>query len=141
MAPRTRLSQPSCMTPLKPGWGSCQGGDQKTIRRRRRIYRGRDIRYGRRSEATLARAQAELCGSRPRCLAVRLVSAADKLHNARSILKDLRAEGEAAWRRFNAGREDQLWYYRTLVDALREAGGLEDLVEELDEVVGEIQQS
>jgi hypothetical protein len=48
------------------------------------------------------------------------------------------AEGEAAWRRFNAGREDQLWYYRELVDALREAGGLEDLVEELDEVVGEI---
>ena len=69
---------------------------------------------------------------------VRLVSAADKLHNARSILKDLRAEGEAAWRRFNAGREDQLWYYRELVDALREAGGLEDLVDELDEVVGEI---
>jgi hypothetical protein len=51
------------------------------------------------------------------------------------------AEGQAAWRRFNAGREDQLWYYRELVDALREAGGLEDLVEELDEVVGEIQQS
>jgi hypothetical protein len=69
---------------------------------------------------------------------VRLVAAADKLHNARSILKDLRVESEAAWRRFNAGREDQLWYYRALVDALREAGGLEDLVEELDEVVREI---
>ena len=66
---------------------------------------------------------------------VRLVPAADKLHNAHSILKDLRAEGEAAWRRFNAGREDQLWYYRALVDAFREAGGLEDLIEELDEVV------
>jgi (p)ppGpp synthase/HD superfamily hydrolase len=39
---------------------------------------------------------------------VRLVSAADKLHNARSILRDLRAEGEAAWRRFSVGKEDQL---------------------------------
>src|SRR5829696_6570189 len=37
-------------------------------------------------------------GEAPR--SVRLVSAADKLHNARSILVDLRAEGEAAWRRF-----------------------------------------
>ena len=50
---------------------------------------------------------------------VRLVSAADKLHNARSILKDLRAEGEVTWQRFSAGREDQLWYYRALVDAFR----------------------
>lgn len=69
---------------------------------------------------------------------VRLVSAADKLHNARSILRDLRAEGEAAWRRFSAGKEDQLWYYRALVDAFREADGLEELVDELDQVVGEI---
>ena len=71
---------------------------------------------------------------------VRLVSAADKLHNARSILKDLRAEGDAAWRRFNAGREDQLWYYRALVDAFREAGDLEDLIQELDGVVEDIEQ-
>jgi (p)ppGpp synthase/HD superfamily hydrolase len=70
---------------------------------------------------------------------VLLVSAADKLHNARSILKDLRAEGEAAWLRFNAGREDQIWYYKALVDAFREAGGLENLVEELDEIVENIE--
>jgi len=69
---------------------------------------------------------------------VRLVSAADKLHNARSILADLRAEGEAAWRRFNAGKEDQIWYYRALVDAFREAGGANELVDELERVVEEI---
>jgi len=46
------------------------------------------------------------------------VSLADKLHNARSILRDLRAAGPGAdevWTRFNVGREDQLWYYRSLV--------------------------
>ena len=75
-------------------------------------------------------------GEAPR--SVRLVSAADKLHNARSILADLRAEGEAAWRRFNAGKEDQLWYYRALVEALRAAGGTDDLVDELERVVEEI---
>jgi hypothetical protein len=68
----------------------------------------------------------------------RLVSAADKLHNARSILRDLRAEGEVTWQRFNAGREDQLWYYRALVDAFRTAGGAEEIVAELEQVVEEI---
>lgn len=46
----------------------------------------------------------------------RLVSAADKLHNIRSILSDYRAIGESVWSRFNGGREGTLWYYRTLRD-------------------------
>jgi len=46
----------------------------------------------------------------------RLVSAADKLNNVRSILSDYRAIGESVWSRFNGGREGTLWYYRTLRD-------------------------
>jgi (p)ppGpp synthase/HD superfamily hydrolase len=46
----------------------------------------------------------------------RLVSAADKLNNVRSILSDYRAVGESIWSRFNGGREGTLWYYRTLLD-------------------------
>ncbi len=46
----------------------------------------------------------------------RLVSAADKLNNIRSILSDYRAIGESVWSRFNGGREGTLWYYRTLRD-------------------------
>jgi len=46
----------------------------------------------------------------------RLVSAADKLNNVRSILSDYRQVGEAIWSRFNGGREGTLWYYRTLCD-------------------------
>lgn len=68
----------------------------------------------------------------------RLVSAADKLHNARSILADLRVEGEAAWRRFKVGKKEQLWYYRALVEAFRAAEGTEELVNELDRVVEEM---
>src|SRR5579864_6014324 len=45
-----------------------------------------------------------------------LVSAADKLYNARSILSDYREFGESIWERFNAGREGTLWYYRALVN-------------------------
>lgn len=69
----------------------------------------------------------------------RLVSVAGKLHNARSILRDLRTEGDALWRRFTGSKEETLWYYRALVEAFRAAEGLEDLVEELDDVVGDIE--
>jgi len=46
----------------------------------------------------------------------RLVSAADKLNNIRSIISDYRSIGESVWSRFNGGREGTLWYYRTLRD-------------------------
>jgi (p)ppGpp synthase/HD superfamily hydrolase len=46
----------------------------------------------------------------------RLVSAADKLNNVRSIVSDYRAVGESIWSRFKGGREGTLWYYRTLRD-------------------------
>jgi GTP pyrophosphokinase len=69
---------------------------------------------------------------------VRLVSAADKLHNARSVLADLRCLGEDLWPRFNGGRKGTLWYYRALVEAFRSAGS-NPVVEELDRVVGELE--
>jgi (p)ppGpp synthase/HD superfamily hydrolase len=43
-----------------------------------------------------------------------LVSCADKLHNARCILGDLKTHRGAVWKRFSAGKEAQLWYYRSL---------------------------
>jgi (p)ppGpp synthase/HD superfamily hydrolase len=49
----------------------------------------------------------------------RLVSAADKLNNVRSILADYREVREAIWERFNGGREGTLWYYRTLLEEFR----------------------
>jgi (p)ppGpp synthase/HD superfamily hydrolase len=62
-----------------------------------------------RKEAYIRRLKKEDSGTR-------LVSAADKLNNVRSILSDYRAIGEAVWERFNGGREGTLWYYRTLRD-------------------------
>ncbi len=49
---------------------------------------------------------------------VRLVSAADKLHNARSILLDYRKLGEPVWERFAGKREGTLWYYRAVAREL-----------------------
>lgn len=67
----------------------------------------------------------------------RLVSAADKLHNARAILADYRMVGEALWERFNAGRDGVLWYYQALVAAFKERG-TSPIIEELDRVVKEL---
>ena len=69
---------------------------------------------------------------------VRLVSAADKLHNARSILADLRLSGEELWDHFTGGKQGTLWYYRALTEAYKRAGG-NAIVEELDRVVREIE--
>lgn len=44
------------------------------------------------------------------------VSLADKVHNARSTVNDLEAEGASVWKRFNAGYRDQLWWYGSLAD-------------------------
>ena len=70
---------------------------------------------------------------------VRLVSAADKLHNARSILADLRVSGDALWGRFTGGKEGTLWYYRALAGALGAAGTNAAVVEELGRVVRKIE--
>ena len=44
------------------------------------------------------------------------VSLADKVHNARSILRDLRKPeiDEKIWTRFSQPKDEMLWYYRSL---------------------------
>jgi (p)ppGpp synthase/HD superfamily hydrolase len=46
-----------------------------------------------------------------------LVSAADKLHNARAILRNLREPGPSVWDRFSATREQTLDNYASLIEA------------------------
>jgi (p)ppGpp synthase/HD superfamily hydrolase len=67
---------------------------------------------------------------------VRLVSSADKLHNARTVLSDYRLLGEDLWTRFNGKKEGTLWYYRAVVDVLQ---GDSPIVEELDRTVSELE--
>jgi (p)ppGpp synthase/HD superfamily hydrolase len=72
----------------------------------------------------------------------RLVSAADKLNNVRSILSDYRQVGESIWARFNGGREGSLWYYRALLQEFlrrkpnRLMRELELAVRELEDMAG-----
>ena len=70
--------------------------------------------------------------------AVLRVALADKVHNARSIVRDYRAEGHALWDRFtNKTPGDQLWYYDELLRffVARRPGPLaEDLERAVDEL-------
>lgn len=59
---------------------------------------------------------------------LKLIACADKLHNAESMHRDLDAVGAEVWDRFTASREDTLWYYRSVVDALANAWDHELLV-------------
>ncbi len=68
----------------------------------------------------------------------RVVSAADKLHNAREILKDYRQGGEQVWQRFKGKREGTLWYYRALADEFSRENNW--MVRELQRVVCELEQ-
>jgi len=68
----------------------------------------------------------------------RRVSCADKVHNARSILRDYRALGEELWKRLNASGDETLWYYRELVRAFRQPDAT-PVVDELDRVVSDLE--
>lgn len=83
---------------------------------------------------------------------VRLVSAADKLHNARAILMDYRQDGPKVWERFTGRRDGTLWYYNELAKffrcSLNESDsrseewareGYRRIVEELNRVVAELE--
>ena len=67
---------------------------------------------------------------------IKLVSACDKLHNATAIARDLRdpAVGSKVWSRFTASKAEVRWYYRSLVEALRQ-GWEHRVVNELSAVV------
>ena len=71
---------------------------------------------------------------------VLLVSAADKLHNARSILSDLREHGDEVWARFNRGAPEQLWYYGSLRDVFlrRLPGRLSDELDRTVRAIGDL---
>ncbi len=74
-------------------------------------------------------------------LEVKFVVCADKLHNIRSIARDCRKVGDRVWRRFRRGREDQRWYYTSLVNSLRsrrKSASYEKLYKELKREVEEV---
>lgn len=71
---------------------------------------------------------------------VRFILAADKLQNARCILKEYKQQGEKLWENFKGGREGTIWYYSAIVSEFRKELGspISPIAEALDRVVDEI---
>jgi len=69
---------------------------------------------------------------------VLLISAADKLYNARAILDDYRKIGPQVWTRFKRGRKHQLWYFRELLKVFK-AAGKNRIVAELERVTDKLE--
>lgn len=69
----------------------------------------------------------------------RWVCAADKLHNAATILSDLRRtmEPETVWSRSTGGRDTVRWYAR-VADRLREVGFDAPILDELAAIIAEL---
>jgi (p)ppGpp synthase/HD superfamily hydrolase len=69
-----------------------------------------------------------------------LVSVADKLHNIRAIVTDSRQIGDRVWLRFNreASKEDQLRFYRQLIEILRQIAVPTAIVHEMDKLLKEL---
>lgn len=61
---------------------------------------------------------------------VRLVSAADKIYNIRSLIKDYRLLGEEIWSHFQTGKEGTSWYYQELIKAFSQSE-ITPIIEEL----------
>jgi (p)ppGpp synthase/HD superfamily hydrolase len=69
-----------------------------------------------------------------------LVSLADKLDNARAILRDFRSDGSSLWNRFTVkDPADHLWYYTELLAAFRRRSD-SWMVDELERVLDELRQ-
>lgn len=83
-----------------------------------------------------ARKESYLAHLRAASVSTQLVSACDKLYNARTIVADLRREGAGVWTRFSGGKEGTLWYYRALTlafaDDVRPADELRRVVNEME---------
>ena len=69
----------------------------------------------------------------------RLISAADKLYNARSILEDYRIIGAEIWKRFKRSRDLQIWYFESLLHVFKSKGKMR-IIDELERVVDELKE-
>ncbi|MCJ7715710.1 MAG: HD domain-containing protein [Anaerolineales bacterium] len=68
---------------------------------------------------------------------VLLVSLADKVHNARSILKDLQSNEKNVWDKFNGGKDGTLWYYQSLAEIFKSCS-YHELATELNQIIEKI---
>lgn len=67
-----------------------------------------------------------------------LISAADKLYNAKAMLDDFRETGNSVWDRFHGGPTEQLWYFNELLRVFN-SRPRNRIIDEFERVVRELE--
>ncbi len=70
---------------------------------------------------------------------VMMVSCADKIHNLLSIQEAYKEQGEDLWKKFNAPKDKQAWFYGEVLNILRERLD-NNIIDELERVYKETNQ-
>jgi len=71
---------------------------------------------------------------------VLLVGLADKLSNGQAIVNDLNLRGQIVWQRFNASKDQIVWYYESMLGVFQEFIPDNPLVPRLENVVNEMRE-
>lgn len=74
-------------------------------------------------------------------ISVLRVTLADKLHNCRDLRNDLRMHGKKVWKRFNAPRKEQIWFYDRFLLIIAERINSQSMLLQFKEVITEIKNS
>ena len=69
-----------------------------------------------------------------------LVGLADKLSNGQAIVNDLNLRGPIVWQRFNASKEQVVWYYESMLGVFQKFIPSNPLVPRLENVVNEMRE-
>ena len=65
-----------------------------------------------------------------------IVSTSDKIHNLLSILTDHETHGDDLWNRFTTkSAQDQLWYYKSILDVVKKRSVVKELSNQLAEQI------
>jgi (p)ppGpp synthase/HD superfamily hydrolase len=63
---------------------------------------------------------------------LKLLSCCDKLSNIRDIIRDYRREGDTFWSKFNATKDEQRWYYTSMLGSFAHGDSIEDTIAYLE---------
>lgn len=67
-----------------------------------------------------------------------IVSTADKIHNLTDMLDEYERVGDELWEKFNAPKDDELWFYKTFLEIIQKKAIPEEMKADLGALVNKL---
>lgn len=64
-----------------------------------------------------------------------IVSTADKIHNLTDMLDEYERVGDGLWEKFNASKDDELWFYKSFLEVIQKKAIPEKMKADLESLV------